>query len=179
MAKIHWSGGSVDLRIGCERECGNRFGSIQHRSWPASVFVERATASPDHHCAHCAKAARIALAAESAPNPTSRCSVPGCGSHAINPGHHGRTEGADLDLCDVCYWRKRAESATWPKPRPISEAPTDGTSVLAHWSVGNFPRLRGCRWEVARVGSGLAWFNEHNEPLSAPDYFLPLPPEVM
>mgnify|MGYP003533917091 FL=1 len=69
MGKIHWSGGSADLRIGCERERGNRFGSIQHRSWPASVFVERATASPDHHCAHCAKAARLALAAESAPKP--------------------------------------------------------------------------------------------------------------
>ena len=67
--KIHWSGGSADMRLGCERERGNRFGSIQHRSWPASVFVERATASPDHHCAHCAKAARLALAAESAPKP--------------------------------------------------------------------------------------------------------------
>lgn len=31
-----------------------------------------------------------------------------CGSFAICPGHHGRTEGVDLDLCDVCYWRKRA-----------------------------------------------------------------------
>ena len=70
MGKIHWSGGSADLRIGCERERGNRFGSIQHRSWPASVFVERATASPDHYCAHCAKAARLALAAESAPKPS-------------------------------------------------------------------------------------------------------------
>ena len=139
MAKIHWSGGSADLRIGCERERGNRFGSILHRSWSSSVFVERATASPDHYCAHCARAALLALAKESAPKP------------------------ADV---------------VWPKPRPISEAPTDGTSVLAHWSVGNFPRLRGCRWEVARVGSGLAWFNEHDEPLSAPDYFLPLPPEV-
>lgn len=31
-----------------------------------------------------------------------------CGSYAINPDHHGR-DGTDLDLCDVCYWRKRAE----------------------------------------------------------------------
>ena len=31
-----------------------------------------------------------------------------CGSYAINPNHHGR-DGTDLDLCDVCYWRKRAE----------------------------------------------------------------------
>ena len=69
MAKIHWSGGSSDLRIGCERERGNRFGSIQHRSWPASAFAERTAASPGHYCAHCAKAARLALAAESAPKP--------------------------------------------------------------------------------------------------------------
>ena len=32
-----------------------------------------------------------------------------CGSYAINPHHHGRDPEADLDLCDVCYWRKRAE----------------------------------------------------------------------
>lgn len=31
-----------------------------------------------------------------------------CGSYAINPQHHGR-DGSDNDLCDVCYWRKRAE----------------------------------------------------------------------
>ena len=31
-----------------------------------------------------------------------------CGSYAINPDHHGR-EGDHLDLCDVCYWRKRHE----------------------------------------------------------------------
>ena len=32
-----------------------------------------------------------------------------CGSHAINPNKHGREEGKDLNLCDVCYWWKRAE----------------------------------------------------------------------
>lgn len=30
-----------------------------------------------------------------------------CGSFAINHHMHGR-DGTDLDLCDVCYWRKRA-----------------------------------------------------------------------
>lgn len=30
-----------------------------------------------------------------------------CGSFAINPGRHGRDD-SDLDLCDVCYWRRRA-----------------------------------------------------------------------
>lgn len=32
-----------------------------------------------------------------------------CGSSAINHHSHGR-DGSDGDLCDVCYWRKRAES---------------------------------------------------------------------
>ena len=34
-----------------------------------------------------------------------------CGSYAVNPGRSGRDETSDLDLCDVCYWRKRAEQA--------------------------------------------------------------------
>lgn len=33
-----------------------------------------------------------------------------CGSMAINLLHHGR-DNADLDLCDVCYWRKRADKS--------------------------------------------------------------------
>lgn len=32
-----------------------------------------------------------------------------CGSYAINPHLHGR-DNTNLDLCDVCYWRKRANS---------------------------------------------------------------------
>lgn len=33
-----------------------------------------------------------------------------CDSYAINPRLHGR-DGGDADLCDVCYWRKRAEAS--------------------------------------------------------------------
>ena len=32
-----------------------------------------------------------------------------CGSYAINHHAHGR-DGSDPDLCDVCYWRKRAQT---------------------------------------------------------------------
>ena len=32
-----------------------------------------------------------------------------CGSSAINPRLHGREENKDIDLCDVCYWRHRAD----------------------------------------------------------------------
>lgn len=34
-----------------------------------------------------------------------------CCSHAINHHLHGR-DGSGSDLCDVCYWRTRAEMAT-------------------------------------------------------------------
>ena len=33
-----------------------------------------------------------------------------CRLYAINHNHHGR-DGSDPDLCDVCFWRKRAEEA--------------------------------------------------------------------
>lgn len=38
----------------------------------------------------------------------SNCNL--CGSYAINPHLHGRDK-KDKDLCDVCYWRKRAAIA--------------------------------------------------------------------
>lgn len=34
-----------------------------------------------------------------------------CGSSAINDNMHGREKGIDLDYCDVCYWRFRAEKS--------------------------------------------------------------------
>lgn len=33
-----------------------------------------------------------------------------CGSYAINHNQHNR-DGSDPNLCDVCYWRKRAEAS--------------------------------------------------------------------
>ena len=32
-----------------------------------------------------------------------------CSSHAINPQFYDREPNIDLDLCDVCYWKTRAE----------------------------------------------------------------------
>lgn len=157
--------------------CGRRKKSAV--GYPAERFVAKSQRNPDWYCKDCARAARLALAKESAPKPeppkripSARCSASGCGSYAISPGNNGRDETSDLDLCDVCYWRKRAQ----PEPRPIREAPTDGTPVLAYWSEQEYPRMRGLRWGVAKYGSGLVWFNEHNEPLSTPTHFLPLPP---
>ena len=37
-----------------------------------------------------------------------------CSSMAINTHLHGREPGVDLDLCDVCYWRKRSSDAAGP-----------------------------------------------------------------
>jgi len=154
------------------KACGRKYCS-DTQSGSASAFLSHVEADPDWHCADCAKAARLALAKESAPTPTPRParSCSNCRSGAINPGHHGRDESTDLDLCDVCYWRKRA-----PEPRPIGDAPTDGTFVLAHWSVHEYPRLRGLRWAIVRTGTGLVWCTESGEPLSKPTHFLPLPP---
>lgn len=38
-----------------------------------------------------------------------RCTYPGCGSYAINPGRYGRAQGVNLELCDVHYWKARSE----------------------------------------------------------------------
>lgn len=48
------------------------------------------------------------------------CKTPGCGSYAINPHLYGREAGADLDLCDVCYWRSRALMSQSPAPAPAA-----------------------------------------------------------
>lgn len=60
-----------------------------------------------------------------------------CGSMAINHQCHGR-DGSDPDLCDVCYWRKRAERMEW---KPIGTARMDGKpmqllydgKLITHW----------------------------------------------
>ena len=137
-------------------------------------FLSDSTKSPDWYCVTCVKAARRALAKEQ-PIPVSfsstvrrRCTR--CRSGAINPSDHGRTEGVDLDLCDVCYWRKRAESATWPKPRPISEARE--TEILGYCPDIGWRRLSqmGRKWAL----TGAEYIADYE-----PTHFLPLPPEVM
>jgi len=43
-----------------------------------------------------------------------------CGSMAINPHLHGRDPEVDTDLCDVCYWRKRADLPKLKVPLRVS-----------------------------------------------------------
>ncbi len=99
----------------------------------ASVYRDMAACDPDWYCSNCAKAARLALAAESAPKPS-----------------------------DI----------VWPKPRPISEAPKDGSMVLIclpaskpQWTMGVFARTH---WvDLCLVDA-----------IVEPTHFLPLPPEA-
>lgn len=100
----------------------------------AYQFLAEATTNPDWVCVTCAKAARLALAAESAPKP---------------------------------------DTVIWPKPRPISEAPKDGSMVLIslpdhdpQWTIGVFdPRKR---WVDLCLATSVV----------EPTHFLPLPPKV-
>ena len=99
-----------------------------------SAFLERRCVDPGRYCSDCAKAAQLALAAESAPKP--------------------------LD-------------AVWPKPRPISEAPKDGSMMLIclpnskpQWTMGVFDRTH---WVDLCLATAIV----------EPTHFLPLPPEVM
>lgn len=126
--KKHWAVSTDDptagrkFRLACGRWAWINSAKESGPLWSlcgASVFRDLSACDPDWHCFDCAKAARLALAAESAPKPTSRCATSGCGSYAINPGQSGR-DHSDLNLCDVCYWRKRAP-ATWPNPRPAQQ----------------------------------------------------------
>jgi hypothetical protein len=167
MAKRHWLHGGVVA-------CPTKTSDPRLYGITAERFVARFDTEPGRFCILCARAARLALAKEGAPKlvsnrPARSCS--NCRSGAINPGHHGRAEDTDLDLCDVCYWRKRAESATWPKPRPISEAPHKTLLLVRvpglrpEWTMGLFD----CCW----VDMCCA------EAEIEPTHFLPLPPEVL
>ena len=113
----------------------------------------------------------------------------GCGrGHAFNPSISAETfESHSSDnpdwFCVTCATKARlalaAESAPkptdvgWPKPRPISEAPKDGSMVLIRlpdhdpqWTIGVFdPRKR---WVDLCLATTVV----------EPTHFLPLPPKV-
>ena len=111
--------------------CGRRKKSAV--GYPAERFVAKSQRNPDWYCSDCARAARLALAKESAPKP------------------------ADV---------------VWSKPRPISEAPKDGSMVLIcvpgcdpQWTMGVFDRTH---WVDLCLATAIV----------EPTHFLPLPPEV-
>ena len=159
--KIHWYYGCCWGRA-CDLQCAS------------AAFAKQAAENPDWYCVTCVKAARLALAKEQpiavSFSPTvRRCAR--CRSGAINPSDHGRTEGADLDLCDVCYWRKRA-----PEPRPIAEYAGDdpvlGLCCRHGWLTIKPERSK-------RSGRVIGWLTRcPSEAYVIPTHFLPLPPEA-
>lgn len=141
----------------------------QHYTGVLSAREFAASAADDAaYCRKCYRAAVKAIPAEDAKpkRHNGHCTWPGCRSFAINPGHQGRDETSDLSLCDVCYWRKRRA----PEPRPIREAPKDGSMVLIclpdsrpQWTMGLFVRTR---WIDLCCAAAVV----------EPTHFLPLPP---
>lgn len=55
-----------------------------------------------------------------------------CGSHAINPHLHGR-DTSDIDLCDVCYWRRRAETGEMNETEDMLEAKNEA-AIRDHYT---------------------------------------------
>ena len=62
----------------------------------------------------------------------SRCRQ--CGSYAINHHLHGR-DGSCPDLCDVCYWRRRAELLRNAVAELMAHLGRDGTITTWHPAV--------------------------------------------
>lgn len=62
-----------------------------------------------------------------------KCRV--CSSQAINLGKHGRGD-ADPDLCDVCYWRVRAELFAERLRWYIANDDTNDTEDNKPWLAG-------------------------------------------
>lgn len=92
-----------------------------------------------------------------------------CRSYAINHNHHGR-DGSDGDLCDVCYWRKRAESSGW---QPIETAPKDGTDILLHVVYGQSEILIGYFYSGDAAHHG--FYEIDGDDINNPTHWMPLP----
>ena len=112
--------------------CGRRKKSAV--GYPAERFVAKSQRNPDWYCSDCARAARLALAKESAPK------------HA---------------------------DAVWSKPRPIGDAPKDGSMVLIC--------VPGCdpQWTIGVFDPRQCWIDRLAPSAAAvvkPTHFLPLPP---
>lgn len=96
-----------------------------------------------------------------------------CGRMAINPHRYGRDPSDDLDLCDVCYWRKRAEARQW---QPIETSPKDGT-VIDLW-VPPRGRMTDYRYDNEYSDSGGMWCKYHSLVAISdgrPTHWMPLP----
>ena len=151
MSRLHWLR-PIDKRI---TACGRN-------AFQSDIFEGSAAEylGVSNFCVKCERAAQK----EQRPRPRS-CKH--CGSQAINPGFRERPQGIDLDLCDVCFWRVKAQ----PEPRPSEEAPN--TAILA-WCPATEELTEG--WEVVYPSNQPGWWCGNGE-LHQPTHFLPLPPK--
>lgn len=69
-----------------------------------------------------------------------------CGSYAINHGSHGR-DGSDGHLCDVCYWKFRAEGPPPAELNPliwsVFHSLTKAKTEMDGWAFASGYRLIG------------------------------------
>ena len=75
-----------------------------------------------------------------------------CGSYAINHSSHGR-DGSDGDLCDVCYWRTRADQLNFEiaiLQKALTDAADDNTADTSH-HVDRYRAAPGSRCQQAVV----------------------------
>ena len=79
-----------------------------------------------------------------------------CGSYAINHHCHGR-DGSDPDLCDVCYWRKRAEQQdaepvawqyVWPNGDTCTASSKEEIETYAKIANGYAEKTQACPGEI-------------------------------
>ena len=85
-----------------------------------------------------------------------------CGSYAINHHAHGR-DGSDGHLCDVCYWRRRAEQHVAREPLTDEQI---AAAMTGYGPVGiGFPSLRRISRAIERAhGIGIKKENGHGLP---------------
>lgn len=67
-----------------------------------------------------------------------------CGSYAINHSNHGR-DGSDGDLCDVCFWRTRAERLRDAADRCYRMLLTEPDTQCALFKAENILREAGAK----------------------------------
>ena len=87
-----------------------------------------------------------------------------CYSYAINPHCHGREAGVDLDLCDVCYWRKRAEASVSVDPAAVFRRHGFRKLGPQHWYATSEAQFNSLGDDPARFAAGITCHGETAEP---------------
>ena len=73
-----------------------------------------------------------------------------CGSYAINPHLYGR-DNTDQNLCDICYWRKRANNLQQLKTEIRAMCIELECTTHEKFDSGMYHALRGRLRELSSV----------------------------